>query len=71
MAERAARSVAERDLMTTAAWREMREAITDELERQHTDDLPDRYVDWIDRDALTSAVMQKIDDVNEADGLPG
>lgn len=41
-------------------WIEMHKAITDELERQHTDDLPDRYVDWIDRDALTDAVMEHV-----------
>ncbi len=48
-----------------AAAREMRDAITEELERQHTDNLPDRYIDWIDRDALTAAVMQKIDELSE------
>ena len=53
------------DYARAAAWRELREAITDELERQHTDELPDRYVDWIDRDALTTAVMEKIDELSE------
>jgi len=47
------------DYAFATAWREMRDAITDELERQHTDDL-----DWIDRDALTTAVMQKIDELS-------
>lgn len=52
------------DYALAEAGREMYRAITDELERQHTDDLPDRYIDWIDRDALTSAVMQKIDELS-------
>jgi hypothetical protein len=42
---------------TAAAGREMRQAIIDELERQH--------IGQIDRDALTNAVMQKIDELSE------
>lgn len=37
--------------MTT--WQEVHDAITD--------DLPDRYIDWIDRDALALAVMRRFE----------
>lgn len=52
------------DYARAEAGREIQEAITRELNRQSAD-LPDRYLHWIDLDALSATVMDKIDELSE------